>query len=887
MIVADTGNGLIRRVAEDGTVETIGGAVASASAFLDGGAKSQPTRFQLIPLRFNAPSGVVVDSFGNIYVSEPASGRVRAILKTGEIVLAAQTGTFQNPQGLAVTVRGRIVVAESGRSAQEIRYAGPSVQEIEPLRIGSVGGTMVTVKGRNFAPDSLVVAGETLITDARIEDRNTITFVAPPLPSGRLTLTVQHRGGLSQISFVVDTPRVEALQTGEVTTTVGGSAFGGDRGGATQANLGVSPHITFDPAGNLFLADSSSNLIRRVDAVTRIITTVFGDRQNLLSGPVAIAFDEGQNLYIADTGNHLIRRISAADGSLQTVAGSGDVGFSGDGGPADEAKLSSPSGIAVDRGGDLYFTDTLNHRVRKVEASTGLIFTLAGNGETAFSGDLGPATLASLQTPQDVALDDAGNIWVADTGNHAVRRIDPSGTIVTMAGNGQQGFSGDNGAGSNATLSFPTRVTFDSAGDLLIADSGNQRVRKLEVANDIILTVAGNGADAFAGDDGDATLASLSSPIGLAVNAADDLFIADIGNLRIRKVAVAAGTISTFAGDGQPPSNGDDGLATEASLRFPVASVPLSNTDLFIADAQEHTIRKVDATNGVITTVVGTGSGGFSGDGDSRGAALNMPLDLALDPNERLLIADAENHRLREVTFGVGIFEDLGNIKTLAGNGEASFSGDGGAATLATLNYPSGVASDALGNLFVADQRNHRVRRIDVSTGIITTVVGNGQPSFSGDGGAAVDASLAFPADVAVDLDGNLFVADSANHRIRRVDPNGAVSTVAGNGDPGFSGDDLEAIQASLNWPQSVTVDSVGNLFISDSRNYRVRRVDAITQIITTVAGSGGPGFAGDGGQAVEAVFGRVMGVALDADDNLFIADSPNQRIRTVRGPLE
>jgi sugar lactone lactonase YvrE len=336
-----------------------------------------------------------------------------------------------------------------------------------------------------------------------------------------------------------------------------------------------------------------------------------------------------------------------------------------------------------------------------------------------------------------------------------------------------------------------------------------------------------------------------------------------------------SGIITTVAGNGSAGFSGDGGAATNAGLYYPRGVALDAAGNLFIADVENSRVRKVD-TSGIITTAAGNGGYGFSGDGDAAtNASLAGPVGVAVDGAGNLFIADTGNDRIRKV-------DTSGIITTVAGNGSYGFSGDGGAATNAGLAYPVGVAVDGAGNLFIADVINSRARKVDTS-GNITTVAGNGSSGFSGDGGAATNASLYNPVGVAVDAAGNLFIADGYNARIRKVETSGIIRTVAGNGGYGFSGDGGAATNASFAYPIGVAVDGAGNLFIADEYNARIRKVDP-SGIITTVAGNGSYGFSGDGGAATSASFYYPFGVALDGADNLFIADYYNQRIRKVVG---
>ena len=325
-------------------------------------------------------------------------------------------------------------------------------------------------------------------------------------------------------------------------------------------------------------------------------------------------------------------------------------------------------------------------------------------------------------------------------------------------------------------------------------------------------------------------------------------------------------TIVTVAGNGTLGFSGDGGQATSAQLTRPVGLAFDAQGDLYIADCGASTVRKL--SNGIITTVAGTGKAGFSGDGGpATQAQLSCPEGLAFDPQGTLYISDSNNQRIREVKDGI--------ISTVAGNGTEGYSGDGGAATAASFHFPWGIAVDADYNLFVADEFNSRIRK--VSGGTITTVVGTGTAGFSGDGGQATAAEINYPYDLAVDAQGDLYVADDFNSRIRKVS-GGTITTVAGGGST--LGDGGQATSAHLDDAPGLDVDRQGNIYIAEWGDNRIRKVSGGK--ITTVAGTGVKGFAGDGGQATSAQFNRPYDVAVDQRGNLYIADSTNSRVREI-----
>jgi sugar lactone lactonase YvrE len=596
--------------------------------------------------------------------------------------------------------------------------------------------------------------------------------------------------------------RKVAAGSGIITTVAGDGSrgFGGDGGAATAAGLNFPEGVALDSTGNLYIADTFNARLRKVAAGSGIITTVAGN--GVLTPP---------------------------DSNGTILGGT----FSGDGGPATAAGLSMPSGVAVDASGNVYIADSYNNRIRKVTAGSGIITTVAGigpvgNGHGSISGDGGSATAAALNGPSGVALDPAGNLFIADTYNSRIRKVVAgSGIITTISGNGSFGFSGDGGAAAAARLNYPAGVALDSAGNLYIADDRNSRIRKVAAGSGIITTIAGNGSDGFSGDGDTATAAGLAFPYGVALDLRGNLYIADFGTGRIRRVSIASKIITTVAGNGSQGFSGDGGAATAAALGNVSGVAVDSAGNLYIADANNSRIRRVIAGSGIITTVAGNGSQGFSGDGgDATLAGLNFPGGVALDSAGNLYIADIANCRIRRVAAASGI------ITTVVGNGSCGFGGDGGAATAAELNNPRGVALDSGGNLYVADTDNCRIRSVDGPSGIIRTVVGNGLPGFSGDGGAATTALLYYPEGIALDPGGNLYIADTSSGRIRRVaSESGIIATVAGNGLPGFSGDGGAATAARVNYPEGVVLDLAGNLYIADPFNSRVRVVPACVTV--------------------------------------------------------
>jgi uncharacterized protein (TIGR03437 family) len=643
---------------------------------------------------------------------------------------------------------------------------------------------------------------------------------------------------------------------------------------ATAASLGAVGGVAVDNFGNIFVANGQYGRVVRVDGVSGVLTVIAGNGTHGFSGdngtatlaqlsfPSAVAVDSSGNVYIADGSGNRVRKVS--NGIISTVAGTGTQGYSGDGASATAAQLYFPTGVAVDPSGALYIADTDNNVIRKVV--NGVITTIAGSGSQL--GDNGPATSAQLKSPAGLTLDSSGNLFIAEQGGNRIRKIS-NGVITTVAGNGTAGFGGDNGGALAAQLNTPEGVAVDNSGNFYIADTLNNRIRK--VTNGTITTVAGTGVSGFSGDNGTATGAQLNSPTSVALDSAGSIYLTDSGNHRIRKIS--GGTISTVAGGGT--QLGDGSPATSAQLAQPTDITIDPNGNAYITDSGDAVIRKV--TSGLISTAAGNEVPGFGGDNGSPTSAqlmLGTRSGVAADAAGNLYISDTGNNRIRKVSNGV--------ITTVAGTGVAGFGGDGGAPTSAQLNAPAGIALDGAGNLYIADSGNNRIRKI--SSGVISTLAGNGTSGYNGDNVSATSAELAGPLSVASDANGNVYVGDSGNYRVRKIS-NGVIVSVAGTGTSGFSGDGGAAAAAQLGAFPAVAVDSGGNLYIADFGNTRIRKV--ANGLITTIAGNGTSGFSGDGGAATSAQFASPAGIAVDANGQIYVADQGNNRIRLLTpGPV-
>lgn len=718
---------------------------------------------------------------------------------------------------------------------------------------------------------------------------------------------------------------------------------------ATTAPVYTPTNVAVDSSGNVYFSSQGSNYQHRVWKVTKstgILTIVAGTYYYGYSGdgglatnaqlysPAGIAVDHSGNVFIADYNNCLVREVNAGTGIITTVAGISPVlacGSAGDGGPATSAHLYTPTGVAIDKNGNLFIADYNNQRIRMISCATvtstggvcptnsgqtaGDIYTVAGTGTAGYNGDGVAATNANLYYPYGVATDTDGNLYIADQYDERVRRVAcgtgisgcvlPSGEtiafIYTIAGDGTAGYSGDSGAATSAELYFPSTVSVANSGDLFIDDQYNFRIREVscvtttstggactastgQTAADIY-TVVGTGVAGFSGGDGvAATSSTLYYAIGVAVDSAGDLFIADQDNERIREVPCDVSTLTctppagdtakfiyTIAGTGGTTFFGNGIPATGAELYYPTGVASDSSGNVYIADRSNCVVREVNGGTGIITTFAGT-TCGYSGDGGpATSAQLNQPYKVAVDSSGDVYIADTANCVIRKVTGGT--------ITTFAGKDVCGYSGDGGAATAAELYEPIGVAVDSSGNVYIADQYNYVVRK--VSGGNISTFAGNHTYGFAGDGGPAANAELEYVLDVAVDGFGNVYIADQYNQRIRKVNTSGIISTYAGNGTAGYEGDNTLAYQTSLYYPTGVAVDGAGDVIIADYDNQRVRMVDQ-ANIIHTIAGDGTAGFNGNDILATLAELYQPFGVAVDPSGNVYEADFQNWLVRKV-----
>lgn len=668
---------------------------------------------------------------------------------------------------------------------------------------------------------------------------------------------------------VVAEPRcaVAAPQSdSNVIETLAGGGPVGDGGSAKSARFNLPGGVTESPEGDLIIVDFGNHRVRRIDHRTGIIVTLAGTGEAgyngdgipaaaaQLSRPEQAVFGPDGDLFIADSYNNRIRRIDHRTGLISTVAGTGERGSYGDGGPATGAELHFPEGLAVDRAGNLFIADTVNRRIRRVDARTRTITTYAGTGEIGVATEAVPALQARFLRLARIAIDPVGNLYVADSPSHRILVIDAVDHVIrTFAGTGQGGFGGDGGAATLAQLSFPEGVMVASNGDVYFADVGNHRVRRIDVKTGVITTVAGTGEKGFSGDGGLATAARLWSPGRVWVDRNGNLLIADILNARIRRVDVKTKNIETIAGTGDW---GDGGSARDAILSVP-GDIVYANRKIYIADYGTRRVRCVDLETGLISTVAGGGTR-TGEDIPAMEAEFALPEGIAVDGSKALYIADNILNKVLKVDLGTGL------LRTFAGAARQELH-DHQPAASAGLYMPSAMAVGPDGLLYVAEFGARRIRIIDPATGAMHDLHGR----------QGEDPVRLAVTSLDVTADGLFFLTHGSNE-VRRLDLKRQVLSSLPRIDrllPPPSGDS-----------QIIDIAVRGSrVYLADALAHRVLRLDLRTSELSVVAGSGIQGFGGDNGPAVHALLFQPGGVAVSDDGReLFIADTKNHRIRRV-----
>jgi sugar lactone lactonase YvrE len=577
------------------------------------------------------------------------------------------------------------------------------------------------------------------------------------------------------------------------------------------------------------------------------------------SRPNGMAFDRAGNLYVADSNNHAIRKITPA-GVVSVWAGAAGVQGVADG-DCVKARFLYLQDITVDSVGNVYVADLYNHTIRKITPAC-TVSTLAGQAGVRGTVD-GTGAAARFAGPSGVILDTAGNLYVTDTFNGTIRKITPAGAVSTLAGTA--GLSGStDGTGAAARFSSPVGITIDSTNNLYVGDIGNSTVRKITPAG-VVSTFAGT-AGARGSTDGTGSAARFSYPSGISADGAGNLYVADSLNNTIRKIT-SAGVVSTLAGT-TGVYGAADGMAAVARFRFPTATKMDSAGNLWVADSDNHTLRKITPA-GVVSTVAGMAIAPGSTDGIGAAARFDTPNGMAGDSAGNVYVADSSNNTIRKITAD-------GAVSTLAGTVRASGSTDG-AGTAARFNNPFGITVDSAGNLYLADSFNRTIRKI-TPAGVVSTLAGMAGVDGAADGVGAT-ASFSSPVGIAIDNAANLYVVDQSSNTIRKITPAGVVSTLAGTAVTQGAADGVGSA-ASFNFPTGIALDSAGNVYVADTSNHTIRKITA-AGVVSTLAGMAGVRGSTDGTGAA-ARFNFPNGLTADSAGNLYVADSNNYTVRKI-----
>ncbi|MEI6714269.1 MAG: HYR domain-containing protein [Verrucomicrobiota bacterium] len=884
--VADTSYHTIRKITSNGVVTTLAGSGTSGSADGTGSGAS-----------FYNPLRVCVDGSGNVYVADRSNNVIRKITSSGVVSTIAGSGKSGSDDGAGFSSGATFPLGTQTLRATAIDAAGNSVVKAFNVSVVDTTPPVFTAMPGNITVKQTSEAGTPVtFSPATASDavsnatsNNTITYTKASgslFPIGATTVTVTARDSAYNYATGTFTVTVTPIITVPADVIVA----------ATSAN-GAVVNYTTPTAASEFAATSLVASAVKFDAA------------------VGVSVDADGNLYVTDNANHRLRKITSG-GVVSTLAGSGLSGAVD--GPGASASFYYLSQVCVDGSGNVYVTDNSLDKIRKI-TSEGVVSTFAGSGS---SGSVdGTGTAASFNSPHGVCVDGSGNVYVADIYSNKIRKITSAGVVSTLAGSGVAGKA--DGTGTAASFSDPWNLCVDGAGNVYVTSRGSTDIRKI-TSDGVVSTISGLGTPRY-----------WHSVFPISVDGSGNVYVADNDNYRIRKIT-SGGVVSTFAGSGV--SGDRDGTGTGAIFEYIQAMCVDGSGNVYVVDNER--IRKI-TSGGVVSTFVGSGVSGYSDASglsgstfpvgttavyvrgtnaagefftntfnvtvvdttppviavpsnitaqatSSSGAVVNYttptatddvgvtslrnvipsfyyPYGVCVDGSGNVYVADSNNHKIRKITSS-------GMVSTLAGSG-SSGSADGTGAG-ASFKYPQGVCVDGSGNVYVADTRNYKIRKI-TSAGVVTTLAGSG--SYGSADGTGTAASFDSPQGVCVDGSGNVYVADSSNHKIRKITSDGVVSTLAGSGSSGSA--DGIGVAASFKYPYGVCVDGSGNVYVGDSSNNKIRKITS-SGVVSTLAGSGSPGSADGSGTA--ASFNNPYGVCVDGSGTLYVADSSNNKIRKI-----
>lgn len=967
---AGTGSHIVSVVKTDGKIYTIAGSGASGAGSNTAAAGTT--------VALSSPYFLSLDGNGDLLIADQGNARVRKLnVTSGIIQTIAGTGTagfdgdggnataatLTSPSSAYVDATGNIFICDG--SVNRIRVmttcSTPTVTATSPTVTFGNSSTVTASGGTNY----------TWLPSTTLSASTGATVTSTPTVVGSVTYSVV---GVTSacINTVTTTVTANNAVSNNVWLYAGSGSSTSDGGQATAAQVLNAVDLAIDAAGNKYIAQNgtASHRIRKV-TLTGVITTVAGTgavagatsadgvgaATATINAVQSLAVDAAGNIYFAESGSGKIRKITAATGLLSTVAGGGGAGATADGLQATATSMS-PYTVRFDASGNnLYFTCASTHRARKIDMSTGVVTTVAGNGTSGTFTNGAIATSASLNAPTGLAIDGSGNIYITQTGADKLMVVKADGKIYNVAGTGTGGNNGNAGIATLVQLNDPNHIAVDADGNIIVVDFGNNKVRRIYPATGIFTTfanAAGNTSELATSVGTPATATPINGPAGVTVDADGNVYLCNknggfvkvVGNCTTPTVTASAASptinenttttftasgatsyswspayglsattgssvtvtgyvtttytvtgatgfcsasttatvtvnpavsenISTFAGGGG--SLGDGGAASAAKVDFANDVCIDGSGNRYIAQGNTaNRIRKVTLA-GTITTIAGDGTSASATDGTAATAAtVRNPVSIAVDGSGNIYFAEGgAAGKIRRINASTGLLE------TVAGGGVSIL--DNVAATTQNIN-PSCVRFDAVGDMYICDVANHKVRKVTMSTGIITTVAGNGTSGSFTDGATATASNINGPRGIVFDGAGNMYISLSSNNKVAVVKTDGKIYTAAGTGTAGSDGDGI-ATAKRLNNPGQLTRDSDGNIFIADEGSNRVRKLYVNAGMMTTFAGTGTASETGDGSPATAATLNGPVSVVRDADGNTYISNKTGGRVRYVGAP--
>ncbi len=884
--VAEYNSHVIRKITSDGNVTTFVG--SGTGTFADGIGTNAS---------FNNPRGITIDSLGNFYVTDTNNNRIRKITHNGIVTTFAGSGTatyvdgvgtnagFNGPYTLTCDSYDNIYVAELSHKIRKITPNG-----IVTTFAGNGTASYLDGIGTNarfstqFVGISIDSSNNLYVTDhgnlrlRKISPNGTVTTLAGSGTATYLDGTGTNAGftslrdcsvdkstGIIYIAEIVSKIIRKVTPDGIVSTLAGSGDASSTDGIGTNASFNNPISVVYDvSSGNIYVG--GGNVIRKISISSEITTIAGSGTQTFLDGtgtnagfsfPNKLVCDSLNNIYVADEANNRIRKITPA-GVVTTLAGSGTGTFAD--GTGTNASLYSPAGLCVDQNDNLYVADRGTNRIRKITPS-GVVTTFAGSGALTFINGIG--TNAGFRSPRGITIDSDGNLYVADTGNHLIRKITPDGTVTTFAGLGAATMV--DGLNTTACFNNPYGITIDSKNNLYVVDLSNQRVRKIR-PNGFVTTIAGSGSAAYA--DGIGLGNAFYSPNDVVCDLYDNLYIADYGNQRIRKLSLSLPNyVSVYAGSGTASSGG--GIGTASGFQSPTGISSDIAGNLFIADLNNHRIRKI-SPGAVVSTFAGSAASGYR-DGPGVTALFSGPKSITVNQNDGTMYVIDLTNKIRNIT-------PAGNVSSITrGTTSISYNNDD-IGMNANFKSLKSISIDSQNNIYVVDSGTgcNRIRKI-VPTGYLVNIAGTG--SNNSIDGYHMNASVSDLNGLSINpTTGDLLILDQNNHKIRKLVPSAIVSKYIGTG----TGTTIDGIgyNVAVNEPYGIISDNDGNIWFTEFSGHCIRKITS-NRVVTTIAGS--PGISGSSdGVGTNARFNNPRGITIDSDGNLYVADTGNNKIKKI-----